>query len=34
MIEQQELDQKLLSTHIQNLHLEPHWQAAQALTGT
>lgn len=33
MIEQQELDQKLLSTHIQNLHLEPQWQAAQALTG-
>jgi hypothetical protein len=28
-----DLDQKILSTHIQNLHLEPQWQAAQSLTG-
>ncbi len=32
VIEQQELDQEILSNHIQKLHLEPYWQAAQALT--
>ncbi len=28
-----EIDQEILSSPIQKLHLEPHWQAAQALTG-
>lgn len=31
MIEQQDLDQVILSTYIAQLHLEPQWQAAQAL---
>jgi len=31
MIEQQELDREFLNTSIHQLHLEPQWQAAQAL---
>jgi hypothetical protein len=33
MIEQQDLDQDFLTKAIHSLHLEPQWQAAQALTG-
>ena len=32
MIEQQELDREFLKSSIGNLHLEPQWQAALALT--